>query len=53
MWIKLQNHGDKEYDVKKGDKICQGIFTKYLVVDDEEKIEKTRISGFGSTDKED
>ena len=25
IWIKLENHGDKEYVVKKGDKICQGI----------------------------
>lgn len=29
MWIALQNHGDNDYVVKKGDKICQGIFMKY------------------------
>lgn len=52
MFIKLQNEGNKDFIVKKGDKICQGIFTKYLTVDNEENIEKERTSGFGSTDKE-
>ena len=51
MWIKLENHGDKDYVVKKGDKICQGIFINFLTVDNEEEINKERISGFGSTDK--
>ena len=52
MWIKLHNHGDKDYVVNKGDKICQGIFVKYLTVDDEEEIETERESGIGSTNKE-
>lgn len=49
MFIKLHNQGNSDYVVKKGDKICQGIFTKYLTVDDEEQIENERLSGFGST----
>lgn len=49
MWVKLENHGDKDYVVKKGDKICQGIFVPFLTVDDEEEINKIRTSGFGST----
>ena len=49
-WLKLQNHGDKDYIVKKGDAICQGIFTKFLTVDDEEEI-LDRKGGIGSTDK--
>lgn len=49
MFIKLHNQGNLDYVVKKGDKICQGIFTKYLTVDDEEQIENERLSGFGST----
>lgn len=53
IFIKLHNQGNKDYIVKKGEKICQGIFTKYLTVDNEEKIEKERISGIGSTSKED
>lgn len=51
MWIKLENHGDKDYAVSKGDKIIQGIFMNFLTVDNEEKIENNRVSGIGSTDK--
>ena len=51
MFVRLQNHGDKDYVIKKGDAICQGIFMKYLTVDDEGEIEETRKSGFGSTNK--
>lgn len=51
MWIKLENHGDKDYVVSKGDKIIQGIFMNFLTVDNEEKIENNRVSGIGSTDK--
>ena len=47
----LINHGDKEYNVEIGDKIAQGIFSKYLKVDNEEEILEKRIGGFGSTDK--
>ena len=36
IFIKLKNEGDKDYVVKKGDAICQGIFIKYLTVDNEE-----------------
>lgn len=49
IFIKLQNHGDNDYVVKTGDKICQGIFINYLVVDNEEKIDRKRLSGIGST----
>ena len=48
-WLKLQNHGSIDYVVKKGDKICQGVFTKFLTVDNEENIDNVRTSGIGST----
>lgn len=48
-WVKLQNHGDKDYVVKKGEAICQGIFVKFLTVDDEEEISNVRKGGLGST----
>lgn len=51
MWIKLENHGDKDYVVSKGDKIIQGLFMPFLTVDNEENIEKVRTSGIGSTDR--
>ena len=49
MWISLQNEGKEDFIVKEGDHIVQGIFMKYLTVDDEEEINNVRISGFGST----
>ena len=51
MWIKLENHGDKDYVVSRGDKIIQGLFMPFLTVDNEENIEKVRTSGIGSTDR--
>ena len=50
--VKLINHGDKEFKINIGDRIAQGIFMKYLIVDDEEKIDKKRKGGIGSTNKE-
>lgn len=44
MFIALQNHGEKDYVVKKGDRICQGMFVKYLTVDDESDDFKIRTS---------
>ena len=43
IFICLQNEGDK---------ICQGIFVKYLKVDDEDVILNKRCGGIGSTSKE-
>ena len=47
----LINHGESDFEVKVGDRIAQGIFMKYLTVDNEEKIETKRTGGFGSTNK--
>ncbi len=46
MWIKIQNEGDKDYVVKKGDGICQGIFMKYLKTDDDIENEIKRQSDY-------
>jgi len=46
MWIRIQNEGDKDYIVKKGDGICQGMFVKYLKTDDETEIFKDRMSDY-------
>ena len=51
MWVSLQNHGDKDFIVKKGTAFCQGIFTKFLITDDD-NASGVRVSGFGSTNKE-
>lgn len=50
IWIKIQNEGDKDYSVKKGEAMIQGIFMKYLMVDDDE-VSTTRMGGIGSTSK--
>lgn len=46
MWIKIQNEGDKDYIVKKGDGMCQGIFIKYLTVDNEYENFEERTSDY-------
>lgn len=51
MYIKLQNEGEKDFEVKLKDRICQGIFVKFLIVDDEEEIKNKRSGGLGSTGK--
>ena len=50
IFIKLQNEGDKDYVVNKGDKIIQGVFINYLTVDDEEEVKEER-TGSTSTRK--
>ncbi|NLL45169.1 MAG: deoxyuridine 5'-triphosphate nucleotidohydrolase [Mollicutes bacterium] len=49
IWIAMQNHGDKDFTIKKGEHFVQGIFTKFLVVDDEDEILNERTGGLGST----
>ena len=49
MWIALQNEGTKVFKVEAGDRIAQGIFVKFLTVDEEEKIDNERNGGLGST----
>ena len=46
------NVKDEDITIKKGEAIGQGVFMKYLTVDDEEKIESKRKGGTGSTGKE-
>lgn len=50
--VKLINHGSEDFEIKFGDRIAQGVFMKYLTVDDEEEIKETRKGGLGSTNKE-
>ena len=51
LGLRLYNFGDNDYIIKKGDKIGQGVFMKYLTVDDELEIDNVRVGGFGSTVK--
>ena len=48
--IKLRNNSDTPCVIEKGERICQGVFLKYLTVDND-KADGGRIGGFGSTGK--
>lgn len=51
MWVALQNEGDKDFVINKGDAYAQGIFIKFLTCGD--NPENIRIGGLGSTNKGD
>ncbi len=49
IFIQLYNFKEQEVLLKRGERIAQGVFSKFLKVDFEETIEKEREGGFGST----
>ena len=49
IFVQLINYGLKDYEIKKGERIAQGIFSNYQTIDDEEKSLNKRTGGFGST----
>lgn len=51
IFIKFFNPTGVDYKINVGDKIAQGIFAKYLEVDDEEEVTSERVGGLGSTGK--
>ena len=48
--IALHNLSDVPYVIKMGDRIAQGMFIKYLTVDDD-SADGNRIGGWGSTNE--
>lgn len=52
LFVQVLNYGVRPLHIKKGDRIAQGIFMKYLKTDDDNPIVRQRLSGFGSTNKE-
>ncbi len=50
IFVQFINFGLGEQKIKKGEKIAQGIFSKYLITDDD-SAEGIRTGGHGSTDK--
>ncbi len=46
--IAVLNLGSKPFTVQKGERIAQGVFSRYLLTDDDE-AEGARLGGFGST----
>lgn len=47
--IAIDNTSNKDVFLKKGDRVAQGIFMKYLIVDDDKQM-NSRVGGIGSTD---
>ena len=47
--ITLINNGDEAFQIKKGDRFCQGLFQKYLVAGKEFDSNNERKGGVGST----
>lgn len=51
IFLQLINYGEESQWIKKGERICQGIFTTYYLADDEEEPIAERTGGFGSSGK--
>ena len=51
MGVKLLNLGKNEVEINIGDRIAQGVFMKYLTVDNEEEVKLVRKGGLGSTER--
>lgn len=51
LYVQLINFGLVDQSIKKGDRIAQGIFSPYLVVDGDQGGLSERSGGFGSSDK--
>ena len=49
IMIGLINFGDEDVEITKGMRIAQAIFYKFLIIDDEKKVDTIRSGGFGST----
>lgn len=48
--VPLWNFGVRDYKVEKGERIAQGIFSKFLYVEDDTPLTNSRVGGVGSTD---
>ena len=51
IFVKLKNEGNKPKEFKQNEKFIQGIFIKYLTIDNEQEIQTTRKGGIGSTNE--
>lgn len=49
IFVQLINYGLDDVHIKKGERIAQGIFSKYEVIDQESDEFSVRTGGFGSS----
>ena len=47
----LYNYGDEAQTINAGERVMQGVFSKYLLTDDDKPLNKTRTGGIGSSGK--
>lgn len=52
IYVCIENEGKEEINIKKGDRFVQGIFTPFLITDNDTASE-IRLGGIGSTNKGD
>ena len=45
----LYNYGDTEQTIEAGDRVMQGVFVKYLTVENDQVMNKQRLGGIGSS----
>lgn len=51
IFVQLINYDLKDYEIKKGDRIAQGIFSPFQTTDEKNEKLNIRTGGLGSTDK--
>ena len=51
IFVQMLNFFSQDYWIHKGERICQGIFTKYLTTTDDVQNTIKRNGGFGSSGK--
>jgi dUTP pyrophosphatase len=49
IFVQMLNFFPEDYQIKKGDRICQGIFVNYLTTADDHQQGAKRLGGFGSS----
>lgn len=49
IMLAIKNASSEAIEIKESERIAQGIFMKYLVVDNEKEVKVKRLGGIGST----
>lgn len=47
--VALRNVGSDPVTIRRGERLVQGVFSKYLVTDDDSPVQRRRTGGIGST----
>lgn len=47
--LNLRNMTDEAVVIEKGERVCQCVFQKYLIADNDVYLSDSRVGGFGST----